>query len=189
MGSATDIANLPDGALARLAAGSPDETARRAEAVLCERFVPRVRAFGLRHLGDADRAQDLAQRVLLRVLRKLRAGEVRQPDRIASFVLGVARRTTQEVRREGAREDLLGEVLVPAEATPWPQPLARARLAECLGALADRDRTVVVLTWYDEQDAATIAEAIGTTPGNVRVLRHRAIARLRGCMGLAGGKP
>jgi RNA polymerase sigma-70 factor (ECF subfamily) len=58
------------------------------------------------------------------------------------------------------------------------------RLGECLKALAERDRTIVSLSFFLEQSADEVGAALGMESGNVRVTRHRALARLRGCMGL-----
>ena len=40
----------------------------------------------------------------------------------------------------------------------------------------------VVLSFFAERDAAQIAEELGMTAGNVRVVRHRALQRVRGCL-------
>lgn len=65
-----------------------------------------------------------------------------------------------------------------------PDPLELLRLGECLKALAERDRTVVSLTFFHDQSADEVGEALGMESGNVRVTRHRALARLRGCTGI-----
>ena len=57
------------------------------------------------------------------------------------------------------------------------------QLARCVQTLKERERTVVVLTFYDEQSAAEAAGFLGISEGNVRVIRHRAIQQLRACMG------
>jgi RNA polymerase sigma-70 factor (ECF subfamily) len=156
------------------------------EAELYRRFAPRVRLYGLRHLREEHAAADLVQRVLLLTIEKLRAGAVREPERIASFVLGVARMTAREMRRGAGREIPLPEEMAGREDLTHqpPEPLARDHLSRCLGELRERDRTVVVLTYYQEQDAREIAAALGLKEGHVRVVRHRAIGRLRECMGL-----
>ena len=43
------------------------------------------------------------------VLQKLRAGEVREPDRIASFMLGTARQLAIDTRRNAGRRERLLE--------------------------------------------------------------------------------
>ena len=68
-----------------------------AEAELCRRFGRRVRLYGRSRLRDESAVDDLVQRVMLVVLSKLRGGEVREPHRIDSFVLGTARIVTREI--------------------------------------------------------------------------------------------
>jgi len=51
--------------------------------------------------------------------------------------------------------------------------------------LTERERSVVVLTFYDEQTGADVANFLGLSEANVRVIRHRAIRQLRECMGVA----
>ena len=64
---------------------------REAEAELCRRMGPRIRLYGLRHLRDAHAAEDLTQQVLITTLEALRAGRLREPEKLASFVLGTCR--------------------------------------------------------------------------------------------------
>jgi RNA polymerase sigma-70 factor (ECF subfamily) len=152
-----------------------------AEAELCRRFGPRVRAFGLRHLRDVDKADELSQRVLILVIEKLRGGDVRDEESIASFVLGSARFVAQAMKRADARLRPLDELEEPwHEPSPLPSLDAR-RVAVCLKELAERDRTVIALSFFDEMNAAEIASVVGITPGNVRVMRHRALSALREC--------
>ena len=60
-----------DGKLALRIAGSRDV---EAEAELCRRFWPRLRAFGLRRLKREQDAVDLAQQVLVITIEALRSG-------------------------------------------------------------------------------------------------------------------
>jgi len=55
-------------------------------------------------------------------------------------------------------------------------------LAQCLARLAERERSVVVMTFYQEQSSEAVAGAMGLSNENVRVIRHRALGRLRKCM-------
>ena len=60
-----------------------------------------------------------------------------------------------------------------------------AQLARCVQNLKERERAVVVMTFYDEQTGADVASFLGVSEANVRVIRHRAIHQLRECMGIA----
>ena len=96
-----------DASLVRAILAAAPGLDRDAEAEICRRLAPRVRLFGLRHLRDAQAAADLAQQVLLMAIEKLRAGDLREPDRLGSFVLGMSRLTVLDLRRNAARRDAL----------------------------------------------------------------------------------
>lgn len=181
------FAALDDGALARriaaAGAASPDSAA---ESELYRRLAPRVRLYGLRHLRDRDAAADLVQHVLLLTLETLRAGKLREPERIVSFVLGTSRMTVLEMRRgTWRRETLLETWGETAEAFEAPEPLALDpdRLARCLEQLNERERSVVVLSFFADKQADEVGAELSISAGNVRVIRHRALGRLRECMG------
>jgi RNA polymerase sigma-70 factor (ECF subfamily) len=158
---------------------------REAEAAMCRRMGPRIRLYGLRHLRSPSAADDLVQQVLLKVLEALRAARLREPDKLAQFVLGTCRMTVLDLRRSSQRQEELmtryGSDLVPG---PPPMPrLDDDQLARCVQALKERERSVIVMTFYDQQTAAQSAAFLGISEANVRVIRHRAVQQLRACMG------
>ena len=174
-----------DADLARQIASLPPGHAGDAEAELYRRLAPRVRLYGLRHLRDEQAAADLAQEVLMIVLEALRAGRLREPDRLASFVLGTCRMVVLNLRRGTSRRTELLEQFsrnLPVEAPAHEPVLDRERLTHCVEALAERERSVVIMSFYDEQSAAEVAAFLGLSQANVRVIRHRALGRLRQCM-------
>ena len=152
---------------------------------MCRRFAPRIRLYGLKHLRSEDAAAELAQRVLVAVIEALRAGRVEEPQHFERFVLGTCRNLAARMRAADARAEatdpaVLGEL---ATATLAPlEVLDVERLMHCIYKLELRARTVMHLSFYRERSAEEIGEAMGLTPGNVRVMRHRAIAALRVCM-------
>jgi RNA polymerase sigma-70 factor, ECF subfamily len=159
--------------------------APEAETQLYRRLAPRVRLYGLRHLRDDHAAADLVQQVLLMTIEKLRAKELREPERVISFVFGVCRMMVMDLRRGRARHDRLlqqyGQDLQIADAAIAPR-LDHERVARCLDQLPERERTVLLLTFYEEQAADEVGAALGLTAGNVRVIRHRGLGRLRDCV-------
>ena len=64
-----------------------------------------------------------------------------------------------------------------------PAVLDEQELEGCLSTLAERERTVVLLTFYGDRSSREIAQTLAISEGNVRVIRSRAIDRLRACMG------
>ena len=173
-----------DAALAQRVAQAAPATDPAAEAELCRRFAPRVRLYGLRHLRDEAAAADLMQQVMLMLIERLRAGALREADKLASFVFGICRMVVLDLRRQYARRERLletyGEALLPAE--PAPVDLDSKRLAHCLEHLPERERTVLLLTFYDDMPAETLARELNLSPANVRVIRHRGLERLRACV-------
>src|SRR5262245_47978132 len=179
------IEAVSDEALARRIAGGPSGSTDGEEAELYRRFAPRVRLYGRRHLRNDAAAEDLAQEVLLLTIERLRAGEVRRPEEIGSFILGTSRMMAHGERRIARRREALAERFIETSVAIAPSSIARLdapRVAICLRALAERDRLVVLLTFYAEREAPRIAEDLGVSPGAVRAIRHRAIARLRDCV-------
>jgi RNA polymerase sigma-70 factor (ECF subfamily) len=90
-----------------------------------------------------------------------------------------------EVRRGAWRRQTLLEIYGDTpEAVEMPEPFAldADKLAGCLQALAERERTVVVMTFFADKASDEVAKTLGLAAGNVRVIRHRALARLRACM-------
>jgi RNA polymerase sigma-70 factor, ECF subfamily len=175
-----------DGELARAIAAAPPGAAPAEEAELYRRFAYRVRLYGLKHLRDVAAADDLAQEVLLVTIERLRAGEVRNPDEIGSFILGTSRLLANSTQRKTRRRDsLTAQFHVQALYAAPPAASEDLDVVEgCLHALAERDRRVLMLTFYAEKTSAEIAATLGVTSTVVRVARHRALERMRDCVGL-----
>jgi RNA polymerase sigma-70 factor (ECF subfamily) len=157
---------------------------RDAEAEMCRRLAPRIRLYGLRHLRSATAADDLVQHVLLKMLEALRAGRLLEPGKLAQFALGTCRMTVVDLRRRTRRQARLlaafGSDLVP---DPPPIPhVDDTKLARCVQRLKERERSLVVLTFYDDHTAREAASSMGITEANARVIRHRALRHLRACM-------
>jgi RNA polymerase sigma-70 factor, ECF subfamily len=165
----------------RIAAGD-----REAEAEMCRRMGPRIRLYGLRHLRSSAAADDLVQQVLLKVLEALRTARLREPEKLVQFALGTCRMTVLDLRRNSHRQEQL-LAMFGGDLVPDPPPMPRLddrQLARCVQALKERERSVVVMTFYDEQTAAETAGFLGISEANVRVIRHRAIQQLRTCIGV-----
>ncbi|HKX56563.1 MAG TPA: sigma factor, partial [Xanthomonadales bacterium] len=78
-----------------------------AEALLYQSMAPRIRLYGLKHLRSPQAAADLVQDVMLMTLKRLSQGEIREPDRIASFVLGACRQSVLDIQRGTRRRERL----------------------------------------------------------------------------------
>jgi RNA polymerase sigma-70 factor (ECF subfamily) len=137
------------------------------------------------HRGCEAGADDLAQEVLLLTIERLHAGEVRRPEEIGSFILGTSRMMARAERRVSRRREALAARFMDNTVEVAPVSIAALdadRVTACLSALVERDRLVVLLTFYADREAPRIAEDLGVSPGAVRAIRHRAMARLRDCV-------
>ena len=171
-----------DAALARRVTREHDGAA---EALLCRRLFPRIRAYGLRHLRERAAAADLAQQVLVVVIEALRAGRVDDLDRFAAYVAGTCRNTVRDWGKIERRRATLLEEFGPSLAglaTSDACAFDRAKLGRCFEHLAPRERTILALTYLAECDAGEIGRQLDLAAGAVRVARHRALVQLHDCI-------
>ncbi len=169
----------------RIAGGAAD--AASCEAELCRRYLNRARLYGLKHLRfDVTAAEDLAQQVMVVLLEALRAQRVEDLERVDRFMLGTCRNVAHGMRRGKSRNEemrrRLSIELAEASVPPWDLVESR-RVDECLAELPPRESKLLFLLYQEEASGDEAAKSLGTTPGNVRVIHHRALGRLRECVG------
>jgi RNA polymerase sigma-70 factor (ECF subfamily) len=156
-----------------------------AEHELCVQLAPRIRLYGLRHLRDDAAAADLVQEALIILLEAVRGGRIDDPEHVDRFVLGTCRNLVSRSRRDERRSKAFQGAVLPLSAAELPpafSSLDAARVALCLGKVGAREQRVVLLTFQEDRSAEEIATELGTSPGNVRVLRHRAMAAIERCV-------
>jgi RNA polymerase sigma-70 factor (ECF subfamily) len=178
-------APLDDAQLVQRIAAAPGESAAD-EAELCRRYLQRIRLYGRRHLRDETATADLVQEVIAAVIEAVRAGRVEQPDRIAQFVLGTCRFVAWRMRQGEWRRGetaVRAQLELPVAIEPVEaRSIDAGRLEQCLGGLPSRDKQIIYLSFCEDRSAQEIGAALALSEGNVRVLRHRALARLRTCV-------
>lgn len=182
---AVDVGGLSDADLARSIGSAAPGEASAAEGELYARLAPRVRLYGLRHLRDEQAAADLVQQILLMTIEHLRDGKIREPERLASYVLGMCRLVVLDLKRGGRRRERVVRQFaddLPGVNVDVPPNFETRRLIDCLAGLSERERSVLVLTFHAERTALEVARELGLTATNVRVIRHRALTRLRACL-------
>ncbi len=123
---------------------------------------------------------------MTKVLVRLRAGELRNPEKVGSFILGTARNTARESRRRSGRHRALASAVERERCgyTEAPEARETERLAAALAQLRERERSVVLLTFADGLNAKEIGASFALKAGHVRVIRHRALARLGELLGV-----
>jgi RNA polymerase sigma-70 factor (ECF subfamily) len=158
-----------------------------------ERLLASVRPLVVRYcrarVGRQERtfasADDVAQEVCLAVLTAL-PGYRDQGRPFLAFVYGIAAHKVADAHRSAARNrsEPVPEVPDAPETGAGPEQRAMqgelsARMAELLKTLPDKQREILVLRVVVGLSAEETADAVGSTPGAVRVAQHRALTRLR----------
>lgn len=175
---------LPPELLQAAVAGDP-----RAVALLLSRVQPQVERFCRARLGRRETtlgsADDVAQEVCMAVLAVL-------PDyrlsgmSFRAFVFGIARHKIADAFRAMARNrcDAVEELPEQVGREEDPEQVVldaerNDRLSELLGILGKRQVEILTLRIAVGLTAEETADALGSTPGAVRVAQHRALQRLR----------
>jgi RNA polymerase sigma-70 factor (ECF subfamily) len=133
--------------------------------------------------GNRALADETFQETFLRLFEWLRSRHDKGTLHTFPYLLSVfTKRVAIDLMRRENRQTPTGS-LHEAEALPAteePSFETRAYVVELLEMLDDRSREVIRLTYFDELSAVEIAQKLGLSPGNVRVLRFRALEALRG---------
>ncbi|HEX7660346.1 MAG TPA: sigma-70 family RNA polymerase sigma factor [Pseudonocardiaceae bacterium] len=181
------MTNLGDGLSAVVA------SAIRGDHSSTERLLALVRPLVVRYcrarLGRQERsfasADDVAQEVCLAVLTAL-PGYRDQGRPFLAFVYGIAAHKVADAHRAASRNrtDPMADVPDSPEVAAGPELRAMRgelseRMARLLHTLPDRQREILVLRVVVGLSAEETADAVGSTPGAVRVAQHRALGRLR----------
>jgi RNA polymerase sigma-70 factor (ECF subfamily) len=151
-----------------------------AEAELAECFHARVRVLATARLDGSDTAQDIAQETIVAVLKALRAGQVRELEKLPAFVLGTATNLINNHRRQRARSREAADAPPdpPGPGNPSLTILAAERDAlvrKSIGRLSAVDQRILLLTLVDGLTPREIAPLVGLTPKTVRNRKSRAV--------------
>ncbi|OYY73133.1 RNA polymerase sigma factor [Sphingomonas sp. 28-63-12] len=173
-----------DALMARLAARDPV-----AFRMVVDRHALMIRRIGYRMLGDPSEAEDVAQEALARLWEH--AGRWRPGGTgIGAWLHRVSvNACLDRIRRrrfvssgdlpDRADDAPIADALIDAEQQ-------RATVAACVGALADRQRAAIVLTYYEGLSNIMAADALDMNIKAFESLLHRARRTLHGSLRQAG---
>lgn len=161
-----------------------------------ERVLKTIRPLVVRYcrarLGRSERtfasADDVAQEVCMAVLTSLPS--YRDQGRpFLAFVYGIAAHKVIDAHRAAGRNksEPVSDVPDSVEVSDGPEQRAlqfetAGEMGRLLEVLPEKQREILVLRVVNGLSAEETAEAVGSTPGAVRVAQHRALARLRKAM-------
>jgi RNA polymerase sigma-70 factor (ECF subfamily) len=180
-----------DAAVAEAVAGSRDALREVVETIR-----PIVVRYIRARLGTTERvglsADDVAQEVCLAAIQALpRYQDQGRP--FLAFVYGIAAHKVADAHRAAARNKSDPTDVVPERYSPdvGPEQMAlqadaSAQMNKLLAVLPDKQREILILRIVVGLSAEETADAVGSTPGAVRVAQHRALAKLKSQITTAG---
>jgi len=153
-------------------------------AALYDVFAPRLFRFFRFRVSAAEAAEDLTQRVFLKMIEQLPNYQSRGVP-FAAWVFRVARNALIDDARATRPTVALDEIAETQSDAASPEALAAASLdADALhaaiAALPPDQREVIASRFFAGLTPGETAAQMGRTPGSVRVLQFRALAALRG---------
>ena len=151
-------------------------------------YFPRVYRYILARTGNTYDAEDLAEEVFIRVLEAIERFEWREAP-FSAWLFRIAHNAViSQRRKEGARgrSTQLAEGL--ATESAGPDELVESRLAlnaimRAAEKLPEAQRQVIAFRFAAGLSVAETARAMGKGEGNVKVIQHKAIVKLREMMG------
>ncbi|MFP5380161.1 MAG: RNA polymerase sigma factor [Vicinamibacteria bacterium] len=163
--------------IARIQAGDSG-----AEDEFVSTFQRRVFVVMLGRIADHDGAREATQDVLVAVLSAIRDGRIREPEKLAGFMHGVARNLANNRIRRQADEPIwveLDETAAWADAAEEAEMADRRReLAAAIARLDETDRRILSLAVVEGRSAPEVAAALALSPDAVRARKSRALRKV-----------
>jgi len=160
----------------------------KAMSELYELYFPRVYRYILARTGNQYDAEDLAEEVFMRVLEAIDRFQWREAP-FSAWLFRIAHNALISQRRKDSargRSAPLSEDLATNSAGPDELVANRLVLNDVMAAaqrLPEAQRQVIALRFAAGLSVAETARAMGKGEGNVKVIQHKAIVKLREWMG------
>ena len=156
---------------------------REAEQAFAARYLRPVRAMLLARSRNADMTADLVQDVMIEAICALRRGQLREPAKLSSFVLAIARNRLNNHFRSSARtpESLEFPENLPdlSSDTTRVEEQERENLAmSAISSLDPLDKSILQMTLVDGLKPGVIAQRLQLNPDVVRQRKLRATRRV-----------
>lgn len=150
-------------------------------------YAPRIYRFVYFKVSSKEEAQDITAEVFLKAWQYLLDPKGQEVRHLSALLYRIARNNVIDFYRQRAAR---GET---TNIEPHDESIADGReqfkkldakidveaLAPALRSLKDEYREILVMKYIDQLETNEIAEALDKTPGNVRVLLHRAMSSLK----------
>jgi RNA polymerase sigma-70 factor (ECF subfamily) len=155
---------------------------REAEGELCATYQRGVLVIAAARTRDREAARDLAQDIFIAVLKALREGQLRDPDRLAGFIQGTARNLINNyLRKRGTR----GEVELPVDDNLMANPVEgfesaerRRLIAVALESFSIIDQQILLLSLVEGYPLADVALKLSLSHEAVRARKSRMLRKI-----------
>ncbi|MBQ3486541.1 MAG: sigma-70 family RNA polymerase sigma factor [Clostridia bacterium] len=152
-----------------------------AEAVYRE-FHPKVSAYVRGKVAHPQDAEEIVSAVFLKVVQKLDSYDP-QKAALSTWVYTITRNTVTDYYRTRHTAAALEDWMAGEEPSPEMSDDALDGLADALMALKERERDLIVLHYYRGHTLKTVAQMMGMSYINAKVIHKKALAGLRLAMG------
>jgi RNA polymerase sigma factor (sigma-70 family) len=153
-----------------------------AEEELVNTYKRAVLVIALARTHDRDTANDLSQEILIAVLKALRAGQIRDGEKLGAFIQGTARNIINNYLRSRCRHpevDIDGIEVAGADPVQKMESSERQRLmCEELARYSITDQKILLLSLVDGHSLAEVASRLHLSHDAVRARKSRLIRKI-----------
>jgi len=132
---------------------------------------------------DLEAAKDLTQDVLTEAIKELRAGKLRESEKLAAYIAGIAHNLINNLlKKQFKRSECPLEETELATSDPVKEHESadhRRRVRREIGTLRIVDQQILLWSFVDGLPLAEIAARLGMSHNSVRTRKSRAVRKLK----------
>ena len=189
----SDLSQSEDSSTSGLTVLSPTDTElvtsiqnghSEAETALYEKYSAKVYYLALRESKSPPDAEDVRAETFLRVIQAVRGNQVRSPEALPAFILGVTRNVLRELyaRRRQAGDDIssaAANLITSSHEHLLVDHEVRLAIEKTIQRLKMRERAILRMCFYEELPTEEIAKRMSIAPERVRLVKSRALKHFR----------
>lgn len=145
-------------------------------------FHPRVSAYVRGKVGHPQDAEEVVSAVFLKVVQRLDSYDPAKAA-LSTWVYTITRNTVTDYYRTRRTAAAFEDWMAGEEPAPELTDDALGALADALLALKEKERDLIVLHYYRGHTLKAVAEMMGMSYINAKVIHRKALAGLRLAMG------
>ncbi|MBT9777523.1 sigma-70 family RNA polymerase sigma factor [Clostridium sp. MCC353] len=125
------------------------------------------------YLKNENDALDAVQESAYRAIKDCR--KMRQPEYLETWIYRIVMNVSIDLLRKKKRENLVDEI----EESAYEPPDSGLEVAELLNVLEEKDRTVIILRFFEDMKLEDIAKVMEENINTVKSRLYRALKKLR----------